>query len=208
MWFDDERRFAGGGRRGRGRGWGGGGGGPGGGGPGGPGWRGGPPGIWKLREFFEERPPRADRGAVRYLVLDAVSDAPRHGYEIMARIEEKSQGAYRPSPGVVYPTLQLLEELGHVRATARDDKKVYTITAEGKRELEEHREDVESFYEQSETAWEDRADELFELTHLVRRLMRAFRRSARRGRLTPSALAKARTVLEDAIAKLEELLDA
>ncbi|MBX3157080.1 MAG: PadR family transcriptional regulator [Deltaproteobacteria bacterium] len=159
-----------------------------------------------MRELFEERPPRADRGAVRYLVLDAVSDAPRHGYEIMAKIEEKSSGAYRPSPGVVYPTLQLLEELGHVRATARDDKKVYAITAEGKRELDEHREDVASFYEQSEGVWEDRADELFELTHLVRRLMRAFRRAARRGRLTPSAMAKARTVLEDAVAKLEQLL--
>ena len=204
MWFDEERRFAGAGRgrgRGRGPGWGRGGGEHGG------GWRGGPP--WhKLREFLEERPPRADRGTVRYLVLDAVSDTPRHGYEIMARIEEKSRGSYRPSPGVIYPTVQLLEELGHVRATARDDKKVYTITADGKRDLEDHREDVASFYEQSEGVWEDRADELFELTHLVRRLMRAFRRSARRGRLTPSAMAKARTVLEDAIAKLEELLDA
>src|SRR5437870_11393574 len=100
MWFDDERRFAGGGKGMRGRGWGrgpgghggpSGPGGPGGaGGIGGPGWRGGP---WhKLREFLDERPPRADRGAVRYLVLDAVSETPRHGYEIMAAIEAKSQG--------------------------------------------------------------------------------------------------------------------
>src|SRR5262245_41003434 len=61
--------------------------------PGGPPWR-----RRGLRELFEERPPRADRGAVRYLVLDAVSETPRHGYEIMAAIEEKTQGAYRPSP--------------------------------------------------------------------------------------------------------------
>src|SRR5262245_47900285 len=98
MWYDDERRSAGRGR-GYGRGWGRGGrhddrgrgpGGPGGPdrgrGPGGPPW-------WKLRELFDERPPRADRGAVRYLVLDALSDVPRHGYEIMAKIEEKSEGA-------------------------------------------------------------------------------------------------------------------
>ena len=190
-------------RGGRGRGgWGGG---PG--GPGGPGWRGGPP--WhKLREFMDERPPRADRGAVRYLVLDAVNETPRHGYEIMAAIEAKSHGAYRPSPGVVYPTLQLLEELGHVRVAVKDDKKVYTITAAGTRELEEHKEDVASFYDEAEGGWEDRADELFEMSHLIRRLMRTFRRSARRGRLTATTMSKSRQILEDAIGKLEALLDA
>ena len=188
------------------------GGGPGGGfGPGGPGGpehgrgRGGPP--WhRLREFMDERPPRADRGAVRYLVLDAVSETPGHGYEIMAKIETKSQGAYRPSPGVVYPTLQLLEELGHVKVTVKDEKKVYAITADGKRELDEHRDDVDGFYDQTEGGWEDRADELFELSHLMRRLMRTFRRSARRGRLTATTMGKARTILEDAIGKLEALL--
>jgi len=204
MWFDDERRFAGGGRgmRGgrRGGGWGG--------GPGGPGWRGGPPPWHKLREFMDERPPRADRGAVRYLVLDAVSETPRHGYEIMAAIEAKSHGAYRPSPGVVYPTLQLLEELGHVRVAVKDDKKVYTITAAGTRELEEHKEDVASFYDEAEGGWEDRADELFEMSHLIRRLMRTFRRSARRGKLTSTTMTKARQILEDALGKLEALLDA
>jgi DNA-binding PadR family transcriptional regulator len=186
--------------RGRGRGWRGRGHGD---GPREPPWRG-----RGLRELFDERPPRADRGAVRYLVLDAVSETPRHGYEIMAAIEAKSHGAYRPSPGVVYPTLQLLEELGHVRVSVRDDKKVYAITAAGTRELEERKDDVTSFYEQSEGVWEDRADELFELTHLIRRVMRTFRRSARRGRLTPSTMAKARAILEDALTKLDALLDA
>src|SRR5262245_52249477 len=200
MMFEDGRRwFAGPGRvRGRGRGWRGRGHGD---GP--PDW----PWRGRMREFLDERPPRADRGAVRYLVLDAVSETPRHGYEIMAAIEAKSQGAYRPSPGVIYPTLQLLEELGHVRVSVRDDKKVYAITAAGTRELEEHREDVASFYEQSEGVWEDRADDLFEMTHLIRRLMRAFRRSARRGRLTPATMAKARTILEDALTKLDALLE-
>ena len=157
---------------------------------------------------MDERPPRADRGAVRYLVLDAVSETPRHGYEIMAAIEAKSHGAYRPSPGVVYPTLQLLEELGHVRVAVKDDKKVYTITAAGTRELEEHKEDVASFYDEAEGGWEDRADELFEMSHLIRRLMRTFRRSARRGKLTSTTMTKARQILEDALGKLEALLDA
>src|SRR5690349_917353 len=170
MWFENEaRRFAGRGGRmsGRGRGSGLRGGEHGGGGRGGPPWH-------RLREFLDERPPRADRGAVRYLVLDALRDVTAHGYEIMAKIETKTNGAYRPSPGVIYPTLQLLEELGHVKVTVKDDKKVYAITAAGTRELEEHRDDVAGFYDQAEGGWEDRADDLIELSDLMRRLMRTF----------------------------------
>jgi len=201
MMFDEDGRWFGAGRRGHGgRGRGSHGGGPFGGGPfGGPPWRG-------MRGLFEDRPPRADRGAVRYLVLDAISETPRHGYEIMAAIEAKSRGAYRPSPGVVYPTLQLLEELGHVRVTDKDDKKVYAITAAGTRDLEEHRDDVARFYEDSESVWDDRADEMFELGHLVRRLVRAYTRGARRGRLTRETAAKARAIFEETITKLEALL--
>ena len=122
-------------------------------------------------------------------------------------IEERSGGAYRPSPGVIYPTLQLLEELGHVRVSEREGKKVYAITAAGTKDLEEHREDVTSFYEQSEDVWEDHADALRDVMDRVRRLLRAFRRAARRGRLTPSRLARVRTILDDAVAKLEAMLD-
>jgi DNA phosphorothioation-dependent restriction protein DptG len=144
---------------------------------------------------------------VRYLVLAAIAETPRHGYEIMAVIEERSGGAYRPSPGVIYPTLQMLEELGHVKVTEREDKKVYSITAAGQRELEEHREDVESFYEQSEDVWTDHGDSLREVMDRVRRLLRAFRRAARRGRLTPTRLSRVRGILDEAVNKLEALLD-
>ena len=195
-WFGGRGPHERGRGRGRGRGgWGG----PG--GPGGPGWRGGWPG------FLGERPPRAERGGVRYLVLDALKDTPRHGYEIMAAIEEKSGGTYRPSPGVIYPTLQMLEELGQVKATERDDKKVYTLTAAGQKELAEHTEDVESFYEQSEDVWDDHGDALRDVMERVRRLMRAFRRTARRGRLSPARMAKVRAILDDAVTKLEALGD-
>src|SRR5262245_17360701 len=101
-------------------------------------------------DLFGDRPPRAERGGVRYLVLAAIADTPRHGYEIMAVIEERSGGAYRPSPGVIYPTLQLLEELGHVKVSERDGKKIYAITGAGTLDLDAHRDDVTSFYEQAE----------------------------------------------------------
>ena len=205
--------------RGRGRGWGRGGGGGGGGEGGGGGgirpphpphpphppgfpWRGGP---WqRLREVFEERPPRADRGLVRYLVLDAISGQPSHGYEIMAAIEKMSQGAYRPSPGVIYPTLQLLEELEHVKVTAKDDKKVYAITAAGTEDLKEHRAEVEEFYEDAEDSFDPA--QMVELAHSVRRLLRTVRRATRRGTLGATKMAKVRALLEETAAKLEELL--
>jgi DNA-binding PadR family transcriptional regulator len=158
-------------------------------------------------DFFGERPPRAERGGVRYLVLDAIADTPRHGYEIMAVIEERSGGSYRPSPGVVYPTLQLLEELGHVRVSERDDKKVYSITAAGLRDLEEHRDEVRAFYEQSEDVWEDHAETVRDVMERVQRLARAFRRAARRGRLTQARVARVRTILDETVAKLEALFD-
>jgi DNA-binding PadR family transcriptional regulator len=180
-------------------------------GPGGPGGGGGGDNPWRgrggWRELFEERPPRADRGAVRYLVLDALTESPRHGYEIMAAIEAKSHGSYRPSPGVIYPTLQLLEELGHVKTSVRDDKKTYAISAAGKSELEEHRDDVASFYEQTEGVWDDHAGDLMELAHIIKRMMRTVRRSARRGRLTPAMMAKIRAILDDSVRKLEALFD-
>ena len=204
MFFDEGPRwFAGGGRmrggrggerdRGRGRG--------------GPPSGDRPPWARGMRELFEERPVRADRGVVRYLVLDAVRDEPRHGYEIMAAIETKSRNAYRPSAGVVYPTLQMLEELGHLRVAEREGKRVYTITAAGTRELEEHRAEVTAFYEESGGIWEDCPDDPADLGMLVHRLVRAFRRGARRGNLTREAMVKARTILDEAVGKLEALLD-
>jgi DNA-binding PadR family transcriptional regulator len=175
-------------------------------GPGaGRGGRGGARDVW---EFFSGPPPRADRGAVRYLVLDAIEKQPRHGYEIMAAIEERSGRTYRPSPGVIYPTLQLLEELGHARVEEHEGRKTYAITAEGRRDLEEHRDEVDDFYERSGAgSWEEYAEELRDLIKHATRLFKVFRRSSRQGRLTPAAMKKVRAVLDEALAKIEALVE-
>jgi DNA-binding PadR family transcriptional regulator len=76
------------------------------------------------------------RGDTRTGLLAALAEAPGHGYELIQRIEEKSDGAWRPSPGSVYPTLQLLEDEGLVRATERDGKRTFEITDEGRAEAE------------------------------------------------------------------------
>jgi DNA-binding PadR family transcriptional regulator len=74
------------------------------------------------------------RGDIRTAVLAVLAEGPGHGYELMQRLEEKSEGAWRPSPGSIYPTLQLLEDEGLARATERDGKRVYEITDAGREE--------------------------------------------------------------------------
>ena len=74
------------------------------------------------------------RGDVRTALLTELSEGPGHGYELMTRLEERAEGAWRPSPGSVYPTLQLLEDEGLVRSEERDGKRVYDLTAAGRAE--------------------------------------------------------------------------
>ncbi len=167
----------------------------------------GRPGFWQ--EFVGEPGPRADRGVVRYLVLDSVATQPRHGYEIMQAIAERSGGTYRPSPGVIYPTLQMLEELRHVHATESDGRKVFSITEEGKRDLADHQSDVDDFFDRAESAtdWEDHAETFAELAADVGKLFRLFRKAARRGRLTSSVKKAIRAELDGAIERIEAILD-
>ncbi|HUY23612.1 MAG TPA: PadR family transcriptional regulator [Acidimicrobiales bacterium] len=67
-------------------------------------------------------------------MLSALTDGPAHGYEIIGRLEEKSGGTWRPSPGSVYPTLQLFEDEGLVLSEQRDGKRVYELTDAGRTE--------------------------------------------------------------------------
>lgn len=85
------------------------------------------------REFargFGGGPGRARRGDVKFLVLELLTDSPRHGYDIIGAIEERR--GFRPSPGSIYPTLQMLEDGGFVTSTDVDGKRVYTITDSGR----------------------------------------------------------------------------
>ncbi len=79
-------------------------------------------------------------GDLRLVILNLIAEKPRHGYEIIKAIEDAVRGAYSPSPGVVYPTLTLLEELGHTAVTPGEGtKKLHGITAEGRAMLDASR---------------------------------------------------------------------
>ena len=76
------------------------------------------------------------QGDLRLIVLALIAEQPRHGYEIIKLIEEKTSDWYSPSPGIVYPTLTYLEDLGYLTAQAEGAKKLYTITDEGRAHLD------------------------------------------------------------------------
>jgi DNA-binding PadR family transcriptional regulator len=79
-------------------------------------------------------------GKLRFVVLQLIGEKPSHGYEIIKAIEDKTDGAYAPSPGVVYPTLTLLEDLGYIAAGANDEnRKLYKITALGRKYLADNK---------------------------------------------------------------------
>ena len=102
------------------------------------GFFGGPWGAPRARRP-RRRQQMFESGEVKFVVLRLLKEKPMHGYEVMRALEERMAGCYSPSAGTVYPTLQLLEDEGYVRAVETDGKKVYHITPEGERYLEKHR---------------------------------------------------------------------
>ena len=89
---------------------------------------------------------RARRGEVKFLLLDALQSGPKHGYEIIKAMEERSGGNWAPSPGTVYPTLQFLEDAGLVRAEQSGDRRVFHLTETGQAEIAAHAEEVTAFW--------------------------------------------------------------
>lgn len=83
-------------------------------------------------------------GELRLVVLSLIADASRHGYEIIKALEERSGGFYSPSPGVIYPTLTYLEEVGHAAASSEGNKKTYAITEAGRAHLDENRAEADA----------------------------------------------------------------
>src|SRR5271154_6222511 len=109
-------------------------------------------------------------GDLQLLILELLAEKPRHGYEIIKALEERSKGFYVPSPGMVYPALTYLEEIGHATVETEGTRKLYRLTDLGRSYLEEHREETEALFAQFSRVGE-------RLEHL-RRIMRSAERDA------------------------------
>jgi DNA-binding PadR family transcriptional regulator len=102
---------------------------------------------------------------LQLLILGLLAEKPRHGYEIIKALDERSKGFYVPSPGMVYPALTYLEEIGHATVEVEGSRKLYHITDAGKEHLDNNRSTADALFEQFSRVGE-RMDR-------VRRAMRA-----------------------------------
>ena len=85
-------------------------------------------------------------GDLRYVILQLLAERPSHGYELIKAIGERMGGSYAPSPGVVYPMLTMLEEMGHATVTTEGTRKQYAITDEGRTALAENKAMVDAIF--------------------------------------------------------------
>jgi DNA-binding PadR family transcriptional regulator len=94
-----------------------------------------------------------DNGELRFVILQLIADKPSYGYEIIKAIEERLSGAYAPSPGVVYPTLTMLEEEGYATVSSTEgNKKLYAATDVGREYLQENKGVVKAIFGRMEQA--------------------------------------------------------
>jgi DNA-binding PadR family transcriptional regulator len=101
-------------------------------------------GVGKHSRFF-------DNGEVRLAILSLFEDGPKHGYQLMKEMQERSGGIYRASAGTVYPTLQQLEDEGMIESEKKDGRRVYTLTEAGRAEVARDPEAVHRIWERAES---------------------------------------------------------
>jgi DNA-binding PadR family transcriptional regulator len=146
------------------------------------------------------------RGDLKYVILELLKDQPRHGYDIIRALEDRMRGYYRPSPGSVYPTLQMLEDLGYVTSTQQEGKKVYTITDEGRRYLEEQRSTIDDIRSRIAAGWDAaQRPEVSDLMHEAQQLARALFRQGTRNLQDPDRLKRLREIVARARDEVEAL---
>ena len=165
-------------------------------------------------EFFGprgRRPGRVGRvfeqGDLKYVILRLLEEKPRHGYEVIKELEDRFAGAYSPSPGTVYPTLTMLEDIGYASAsTDEGGRKVYSITDAGRAYLAEHSQTVDGIFERIARFVEGFFDEpMMDVNHAFRRLGRAAYSQASRNVADGDRLRRIREILNRASAEIEQL---
>lgn len=151
-------------------------------------------------QFEQKVGSRMGRGDVRSAVLALLTEKPMHGYQIINEISERSGGAWKPSPGSVYPTLQLLADEGLVRVEESDGRKTYSLTDEGRQ--------VADAAAEKSTPWEQSGShDSGRVTALPKAGIELAQAAAQVGRSgSPEQVAEAVSILEDARRKLYSIL--
>lgn len=148
-----------------------------------------------------------ERGGIKFAILSMLKDRPRHGYDIIREMEERSGGFYSPSPGAVYPTLQALEDRDLVISTTEEGKKVYSLTEAGLAFLEEHKERAWHHHERWEAQWgSGPRGQSWGAVNDIRETLSDLRRAVRRSAGDQEKLKEIGAVLEEAAARIKEIV--
>lgn len=152
----------------------------------------------ELRRFFAH-------GDLRLVILRLIADKPRHGYEIIKEIEERVAGVYSPSPGVIYPTLTLLEELGYVAVSPGEGaRKLHEITDSGRAFLAANGPAVEALFARMEQVSAARGDGPSpQILRAMENLRLALRLRLGRGPLSDEQVIAVTTALDTAAVAVE-----
>ena len=163
----------------------------------GPGGRGGHRRGARRRKF--------DSGELRLVLLKLLADQPRHGYELIKALEEMTGGDYAPSPGVVYPTLTLLEDMGFIaERKSKDSKKVFEATPEGLAHLDELAGEVDALFERIDGyAEQRRKHQRPEIGRAIGNMMHALKNRVARDGWNDELLAEVVDILDEAAKKIE-----
>jgi DNA-binding PadR family transcriptional regulator len=148
-----------------------------------------------------------EQGDLKYVVLQLLAEKPRHGYEIIKELEERFGGAYAPSAGTVYPTLSLLEDLGYASVSPEEGgKKVYSITPEGTKYLEDNKSAVEDIFERiSDFGSSILSESMMDVNKAFGRVVRATYTTVPWQSSDRRLATEIKRILEQAAAEIEEL---
>lgn len=142
---------------------------------------------------------RAKRGDMSPIILRLLLEKPRHGYEIISRLEEKSQGMWRPSAGAVYPNLQMLEEQELIEGKEENGKKVYSLTDKGKEAAEKAEQHFKAHWEGKEDLIRNFKDMKVAISDTMKSLSHIAKQDS------PEKTAEAIAILQKALAELKRL---
>jgi DNA-binding PadR family transcriptional regulator len=148
-----------------------------------------------------------ESGELRLVLLKLIADEPRHGYDLIRAIEELTGGEYAPSPGVVYPTLTLLQDMGFIEETeAEGQRKAYSATDAGREHLNERSAEVEDLFERlSDLAPRTRHGGGSPIGRAVKNLMTALRHRIEREGFHEDLLHEIAEILDDAARRIERV---
>jgi DNA-binding PadR family transcriptional regulator len=148
-----------------------------------------------------------EQGDLKLVILRLLEEKPRHGYEIIKELEMRSAGAYSPSPGTVYPTLTLLEDMGFARAVPEEGgKKIYEITDEGRKHLAENSSTVNDVFDKFVKFAEGiTASPMMEVNNAFRNVAKATYSTATSHLGDTEKLAKIKEILAKASSEIEGL---